>query len=48
MLDMEVVLAGLMPSHGYVPRRFLAIAWPSLGMRNQGTSDVTGSLGRQA
>ena len=45
---MKVVLAGLMPSPDYVPRMFLAIAWPSLGMRNHGVSDVTESLGRQA
>ena len=45
---MKVVLTGLVPSHGYVPKRFLAIAWPPLDMRNQGASDVTGSLDRQA
>ena len=48
MLDIKVVLTDLVPSHGYVPRRFLAIAWPSLGMHNQGISDVTGPLDRQA
>ena len=48
MLDMKVVLAGLMPSHDYVPSMFLAIAWPPLDMRNQGVSYATGSLGRQA
>ena len=41
---MEVVLASLVPSHNYVPRRFLAAAWPSLGMRNPGGSDVQGLL----
>ena len=43
---MKVVLADLVPSPDYVPWGFLAIAWPSLGIRNQGASDVTGSLGR--
>ena len=44
MLDMEVVLTDLMPSPDYVPRIFLTIAWPLLGMRNQGASDVIESL----
>ena len=43
---MKVVLTGLVPSHGYVLRRFLTIAWPPLDIRNQGTSDVIGSLDR--
>ena len=48
MLDMKVVLTDLMSSPDYVPRRFLAIAWLSLDMCNQGASYVAGSLDRQA
>ena len=46
MLDMKVVSAGLMSSPDYGSRRSLAIAWPSLDIRNHGASNVTGSLDR--
>ena len=43
---MKVVLTSLVSSYNYVPRRFLVAAWPSLGMRNLGDSNVIESLGR--
>ena len=46
MLDMKVVLTNLMPSPNYVPRWFLAIAWPSLDMRNYEVSNAIESLDR--